>query len=302
MSSSDSWAAPADDWASLYSDLSLCVDDETQWISLYANSVPLENYWTPVDRIILGNEEVSENDGTPEHHYGPASTPFTLDIDTQEIHTVDNQLVRVDSAAYIERTLTFWNTQDNYINCPKTLCLHTDPNGDECFEPINCGTMPDHFRDKHDMKGLGRSHPLVCITTSVTSASVTSTMIGILLTNTKLLYALGDELGGSTTATGSAAALWKGTTGKICLARYSMRSRNPHYVLSSCFGVRALKETLWEIAAGGTPKTRHPANGASYSSTTVQCCIPSALTIGGKFFDCKLTSAPAKVRYLVSSL
>lgn len=143
MSSSDSWAAPADHWASLYSDLSLCVDDETQWTSLYDNSVPLENYWTPVDRIILENEEASENDGTPEHHYGPASTPFTLDNDTHEIRTVDNQL-------------------DNYINCPKTLCLHTDPNGDECFEPINCGTMPDHFRGKHNIKGLGRSHPLVC--------------------------------------------------------------------------------------------------------------------------------------------
>ncbi|KAI6140402.1 hypothetical protein BKA82DRAFT_4019432 [Pisolithus tinctorius] len=44
-----------------------------------------------------------------------------------------------------------------------TLCLYTDPEGWECLEPINCGTVPGHFKDKHGITNMAREVGLVCL-------------------------------------------------------------------------------------------------------------------------------------------
>ncbi|KAI6111241.1 hypothetical protein F5141DRAFT_1202915 [Pisolithus sp. B1] len=75
-----------------------------------------------------------------------------------------------------------------YTCCPWTLCLHTDPEGWECLELINCGTAPDHFKIQHGITNMGREIEIVCIITSVTSVSITSDTTGWLLTQTNLPY------------------------------------------------------------------------------------------------------------------
>ncbi|KIK24443.1 hypothetical protein PISMIDRAFT_678310 [Pisolithus microcarpus 441] len=43
-----------------------------------------------------------------------------------------------------------------------TLCLYKDPEGNECLEQIDCGTVPEHFRNKHGIPEKGREVELVC--------------------------------------------------------------------------------------------------------------------------------------------
>ncbi|KAI6046776.1 hypothetical protein EDC04DRAFT_2597884 [Pisolithus marmoratus] len=66
--------------------------------------------------------------------------------------------------------------------------------GWECLEPIDCGTVPDHFKNKHGIANMGREVELVYTTTSVTSVSTTSDTTGCLPTQTKPSHAWEDEL------------------------------------------------------------------------------------------------------------
>ncbi|KAI6111237.1 hypothetical protein F5141DRAFT_1202911 [Pisolithus sp. B1] len=53
--------------------------------------------------------------------------------------------------------------QSQYTCCPWTFCLYTDPEGWECLEPVDCGTAPGHFKDKHSITNLSRKVELVCM-------------------------------------------------------------------------------------------------------------------------------------------
>ncbi|KAI6110802.1 hypothetical protein EDD17DRAFT_785372 [Pisolithus thermaeus] len=52
--------------------------------------------------------------------------------------------------------------QKKYSHYPSILCLHTDTEGNECFEYLNCAEVPVHFKDAHGLEDLGRNHLLVC--------------------------------------------------------------------------------------------------------------------------------------------
>lgn len=54
------------------------------------------------------------------------------------------------------------NAMNQNTCCPWTSCLHTDPDGWECLDPIDCGTAPNHFKDKHGIANMGREVELVC--------------------------------------------------------------------------------------------------------------------------------------------
>ncbi|KIK12262.1 hypothetical protein PISMIDRAFT_458145 [Pisolithus microcarpus 441] len=81
----------------------------------------------------------------PEHYIGPgtSSTSHTLTNATQEAPASDRRTSR-------------------YASCPWTLCLYTDPEGCECLDPIDCGTAPSHFKNKHGIANMGREVELVC--------------------------------------------------------------------------------------------------------------------------------------------
>ncbi|KAI6097317.1 hypothetical protein EV401DRAFT_2202655, partial [Pisolithus croceorrhizus] len=81
-----------------------------------------------------------------EHYIGPAasSTSHTLTEATQEASALDRRT-------------------DQYACCSWTLCLYTDPGGRECLEPIDCGTAPNHFKNKHGIANMGREVKLVCM-------------------------------------------------------------------------------------------------------------------------------------------
>ncbi|KAI6140427.1 hypothetical protein BKA82DRAFT_1008842 [Pisolithus tinctorius] len=83
-----------------------------------------------------------DNGRLPEHHIGSIANSTSHTI--QEAFTVDVQT-------------------NQYSSCPKTLCLYTDPQGCECLEPINCGTAPDHFKNKHGIRNMGREVELICV-------------------------------------------------------------------------------------------------------------------------------------------
>ncbi|KAI6022394.1 hypothetical protein BKA83DRAFT_1196241 [Pisolithus microcarpus] len=53
-----------------------------------------------------------------------------------------------------------WKSQ--FASCPWTLCLSTDHHGIVCWEPIDCETVPSHFRDKHGFVGLPHYKKLDC--------------------------------------------------------------------------------------------------------------------------------------------
>ncbi|KAI6141544.1 hypothetical protein EDD17DRAFT_1902512, partial [Pisolithus thermaeus] len=50
-----------------------------------------------------------------------------------------------------------------YTCCPWNFCLYTDPQGWECLELINCGSAPDHFKNKHGIINLAREVELICM-------------------------------------------------------------------------------------------------------------------------------------------
>ncbi|KAI6046761.1 hypothetical protein EDC04DRAFT_2597870 [Pisolithus marmoratus] len=124
---------------------------------------------------------MSLDDGRmPEHYIAPvaSSTSRTLTKATQEAATLE------------KRT-------NQYTCCPSTVCLYTDPNGQECLELINCGTTPNHFKNRHGITNMGREVKLVKLpdtTIFVTSESVTSDTIAWLLTHNKPSYGWKDEL------------------------------------------------------------------------------------------------------------
>lgn len=69
------------------------------------------------------------------HHSGPPSASIT--------HAVDNQI-------------------DEYSTCPAIRCLCTGSDGRECLQYINCGVVPAHFKDAHNIKHLTRRRLLDC--------------------------------------------------------------------------------------------------------------------------------------------
>ncbi|KAI6101225.1 hypothetical protein F5141DRAFT_288762 [Pisolithus sp. B1] len=69
-----------------------------------------------------------------------------------------------DTLGYVvQRTPTTATRVNRYASCPFTLCLYTDPNGGECWEPINCGSASAHFSDVHGIVNLAREVQLVCM-------------------------------------------------------------------------------------------------------------------------------------------
>lgn len=74
------------------------------------------------------------DDKTLKHHSDPASAPVT--------HAVGNQI-------------------DEYASC-QARCLCTGLDGRVCLQHINCGVVPAHFKDVHNIKGLNRSCLLDC--------------------------------------------------------------------------------------------------------------------------------------------
>lgn len=52
--------------------------------------------------------------------------------------------------------------KSQFASCPWTLCLSTDHHGIVCWEPIDCETVPSHFRDKHGFVGLPHYKKLDC--------------------------------------------------------------------------------------------------------------------------------------------
>ncbi|KAI6017541.1 hypothetical protein BKA83DRAFT_4320912 [Pisolithus microcarpus] len=82
----------------------------------------------------------------PEHYIAPvvSSTSNTLTNATQEAPASGKRL-------------------NQYTCCPWTLCLHTDLQGWECLDLINCGTAPDHFKNQHGITNMSREVELVCV-------------------------------------------------------------------------------------------------------------------------------------------
>ncbi|KAI6044436.1 hypothetical protein EDC04DRAFT_368129 [Pisolithus marmoratus] len=85
------------------------------------------------------------DDSMPEHHQGSTSVPLTLSDAMQETPVGVKQV----------------KAQNDYTNCPYIPCRYTDIKGRECSQRINCGCVPDHFKE-HNIKNLGRKHPLIC--------------------------------------------------------------------------------------------------------------------------------------------
>ncbi|KAI6143919.1 hypothetical protein BKA82DRAFT_4017159 [Pisolithus tinctorius] len=123
------------------------------------------------------------------------------------VHLISSTLLRIKASpehyaefsrqqSNIVQEAPMADQQASYNTCRPwtTLCLYTDSEGQECFEPIDCSTVPDHFRDSHGITNMGREVELVCITSSVTYVSITFDTIGRLVMQTNLSYALEDDL------------------------------------------------------------------------------------------------------------
>lgn len=67
------------------------------------------------------------------------------------------------SSYTVPQTATTVRRVNRYASCPSTLCLYTDPDGGECWEPINCGSVSGHFSEVHGIVKLARKVQLVCL-------------------------------------------------------------------------------------------------------------------------------------------
>lgn len=111
---------------------------ENQFLSSNNGLIPPPNLSTS-----LNTTPLYENGSPPEHYQGSTNAPSTLNDTDQGTPVVDNQV-------------------NNSARGPPILCLQPRPDGTACGEQITCCDVPEHFKEMHEIEGLGRNHRVAC--------------------------------------------------------------------------------------------------------------------------------------------
>ncbi|KAI6013306.1 hypothetical protein EDC04DRAFT_2609378 [Pisolithus marmoratus] len=99
-----------------------------------------------LSQLIPDGPVSSEDSQRLQHCVGPSTSTYTLTRAIESPQATDNATVE---------------NQNQFINCHSHLCLCIQ-NGNACVESITCGTVPEHFRAMHSIKGLPRDFMILC--------------------------------------------------------------------------------------------------------------------------------------------
>ncbi|KAI6124617.1 hypothetical protein EV401DRAFT_1172067 [Pisolithus croceorrhizus] len=122
--------------ASYYSDSTLLANDGT---SSSDSWIPPPSHDTPIDASLTSWKD----DSSPEHYQGPTTASFTLGGAARQTTTVDNQV-------------------NNSVGRLSFRCFYRRADGAACLDWIEYCDVPEHFKEVHNIRNLGRSFPLFC--------------------------------------------------------------------------------------------------------------------------------------------